>query len=199
MSTNTDTDRDTEQFMLDVSQAHEFKLACRRAGITNADIKRMSEGDLLARLLPAIRGLGDVVINKYIVDLDAKPYVPDGWKVEEHTKDGQFEFDPTKIALYLDEDQQNGGVIVGNKLRKKLKGKKVPNANLLEFYLAHPNLIPEEWKGKAVFFWGTIYRDSYGRLCVRYLIWDGGGWRWGYRWLDGGFCGDNPAVVSASN
>lgn len=68
----------------------------------------------------------------------------------------------------------------------------------MDFYLANPHLIPEEWKGKAVFFWGTIYRDADGHLCVRYLYWRGGGWDWGYRWLDYVWDGDGPAAVPAS-
>lgn len=133
-----------------------------------------------------------------IVDLDADPFVPDGWKVVKHVKGGQLEFDPAKVALYLDEEQ-NGGVIIGHELRGKLKGKPVFNANLLDYLLAHPNLIPEEWKGKAVFFWGTIYRDSVGSLCVRCLVWDDGRWYWVYRWLDGRFDDFDPAAVPASN
>ncbi len=188
------------ELKIDVSQAHEFKLACRRSGYTNADIKRMCEGDLLTRLLPAVRGLAEVVVTKHIVDLDADPFVPVGWIVEEHIRGGQFEFDPAKVALYLDEEQQKGGVIGGNKLREKLLDKLVYNANLLDFYLAHSELIPGEWKGKAVFFWGTIYRDLRGHLCVRNLICDGGRWNWDYRWLDAGFHDDyNPAAVPASN
>lgn len=184
---------------LDVGQANEIKLAARRAGATNADLKRLSEGDTFARILPVIRGLGEVVVTKHIVDLDADPFLPSGWEVVEHIKGGQFEFDPSKVALYLDKEQQDGAVIVGNKLRKKLKGKPVFNANLLDFYLAHPNLIPEEWKGKAVFFWNTIYRHSDGFLYVRYLIWLDGRWAWNHYWLDGDWLDGHPAAVPASN
>ncbi|HEY4514761.1 MAG TPA: hypothetical protein VJJ22_01220 [Candidatus Paceibacterota bacterium] len=35
------------KLMLDVGQANEFKLAARRVGMTNEDIKRLTEGDLL--------------------------------------------------------------------------------------------------------------------------------------------------------
>jgi hypothetical protein len=136
--------------------------------------------------------------TKYIIDLDADPFVPDGWKVEEHIKGGQFEFDPVEVLLHLEEEQQNGS-IVGTKLRKKLEKKSRYNANLLEFYLAHPNLIPEEWKGKAVFFWGTIYRHSGGRLYVRCLIWLEGRWQWDCRWLGYVFLASGPAVLRASS
>src|SRR3989344_3296480 len=117
------------ELMLDVGQANEIKLAARRAGATNTDLKRLSEGDTFTQILPVLRGLGEVNITKHIVDLDADPMIPNDWKVEEHIKGGQFEFAPAKVALYLDEAQEKGGVIVGNKLRKKLKGRRVYNAN----------------------------------------------------------------------
>ena len=186
--------RKDNELMLDVSQAHEFKLACRRVGVTNAEIKRLSEGDLLATLLPVIRGFGKVVIT---VDLDADPFLPKEWKVEEHIKGGKFEFDPKKIALHLDA-KQIGGVIGGNELRGKLKGKPVFNANLLDSLLAYPNLIPEEWKSKAIYFWDTIYRISNGDLVVRYLVWRGGQWDWLCSSLGSDFGGGSPAAVPAS-
>src|SRR3989344_5319984 len=83
------------------------------------------------------------------------------------------------------------------KFRQKLQGEPVLNANILDYLLANPQLIPEEWKGKAVFFWGTIYRyrHSYGHLFVRYLYWDGEQWLWDYRWLDFDFLGGHPAAL----
>ena len=45
------------ELMLDVGQANELKLAARRAGATNADLKRLSEGDMFAQILPVIREL----------------------------------------------------------------------------------------------------------------------------------------------
>ena len=115
---------------------------------------------------------------EHVIDLDAEPFVPDGWKVEEHQKGGQFKWDASKVALYLSKKQQGGSFIEGNKLREGLKRKRVYNANLLDYLLANPDLIPEGWKGKAVFFWGTIYRNSDGYLCVRYLYWNDDRWDW---------------------
>jgi hypothetical protein len=118
--------------------------------------------------------------------------------VEEHWKGGQFRWDASKVALYLSKKQKDGKQLEGNKLREELRGKPVYNANLLDFLLKHPHLIPEEWKGKYVFFWGTVYRFSDGFLCVRYLCWSGDGWYWSGRWLGGGWLDLNPAAVPAS-
>ena len=87
--------------------------------------------------------------------------------------------------------------MVGNNLRQELDDQPTLNANVLDYLLAHPELIPEEWKGKAVFFWGTIYRRSDGGLYVRCLYWGGSKWRWHGRWLDNGFNSGNPAALAS--
>ena len=106
--------------------------------------------------------------------------------------------DLTKVNLHLDPGQRYGNVLKGTELRKKLEGKPVLNAVVLDHYLANPHLIPEEWKGKAVFFWGTIYRHSDGNLYVRYLFWNGPGWISVHFWLGHVWNDSNPAAVSAS-
>jgi len=132
--------------------------------------------------------------KKHLIDLDAAPFTPKGWEVEEHQNGGQFEWDVTKVNLY----QQNGKVIQGYKLREELQTKNPFNANLLDFLLAHPNLIPKGWKGNYVYFWGTIYRGRGDNLCVRSLFWGGGQWRWNWLYLEGVWDGVSPAAVPAS-
>lgn len=186
------------ELMLDVGQANELKLAARRAKATNADLKALSEGEMFARILPVLRGLGEVVVKKHLIDLDTDPFVPEKWSFEYHKKDGQFEWDPAKVKLHLSPNQQDGKVIAGNNLRKELKHEFVLNANLLDYLLANQNLIPQEWKGKVVFFWGTIYRDSDGNLYVRCLYWDGSQWSWRFLWLVHGWVSNYPAAVRTS-
>ena len=191
---------DTE-LMLDVGQANELKLAFRRTGWSNGDIKKLCEGDWLAQLLPVLKGNAKIALVKHVIDCDALPYIPNGWEVRPedqllNTVKGQLEWDPTKIAFYLSDGQKDGKVIKGEKLRKELGNQPILNANVLDFLLAHPELIPEEWKSEYVFFWGTIYRYSGGRLNVRYLSWGGSRWDWYCRWLEYGFDARGPAVVA---
>jgi len=188
---------------LDVDQAGELKAAFRREGPwTNEEIKMLCERKgFLSQVREALLGRAEIKQIEYLVDLDADPFVPEGWKVVDHCKSGLFKYDPAKVGLYLSKKQQNGKVIVGNDLRKELKSQPVYNANLLDFYLKKENqhLIPEEWNEKMVFFWGTIYHNSDGDLYVRGLYWNGDRWCWGYLWLlVGEFGGYRPAVVSAS-
>jgi hypothetical protein len=190
--------RTMSDLMLDVGQANELKLAFRRADFSNDDIKRLCEGKVLTEIRSVLRGHASITVIEHVIDCDADPFVPDDWTVEEHRKGGIFKWNAADVALYLDKDQKNGKVLEGNKLRKVLVGKPVFNANVLDYLLAHPHLIPEEWKGKFVFFWGTIYRSRFGNLFVRDLAWDDGRWCWGFGWLDDVWSDDDPAAVPAS-
>jgi len=163
------------------------------AGQLNAVVKKLGGEEGVKKFL---QGLSEVVVKTHIIDCDADPFLPNGWKVEEHIKGGELTWNPEKITLYLSDKQKNG-MIKCNKLRKELKGKLVLNANVLEYLLKNPHLIPEEWKGKCVFFWGTIYRDSDGNLYVRYLNSYGSSWDWDYDWLDGDWGDGRPAAVLA--
>lgn len=130
------------------------------------------------------------------INLNKKPYIPKGWKLESHTKGGMFEWNPRAVELYLSEKQKSS-YIKGTELQKELKDKNPFNANLLDYLLANPDLIPDEWKGQWVFFWGTIYRRSSGNLFVRFLRWNGGEWNWRYYWLDCYFNDNDPSAVFA--
>ncbi|NNM83805.1 hypothetical protein HKL94_01115 [Candidatus Parcubacteria bacterium] len=181
--------------MLDVGQANELKLAFRRADFSNEDIKRLCEGSVLAGVRSVLRGHAAINVVEHVIDCDADPFVPEGWMVEEHQKGGQWKFDLKEVELFLSSGQKGRKYIEGNKLRKELAKKPVFNANVLDYLLANPHLIPEEWKGKYdVFFWGTVYRHRDGDLRVRYLYWDDGRWFWSFSWLGNGFFGDDPAA-----
>jgi hypothetical protein len=131
------------------------------------------------------------------VDLDVDPFVPDGWRLVEHKKGGKFEWNSSNLKLYVSPNQQGKSGIGGNQLREELKGKSPYNANLLDYLLENPDLVPEQWKGKFVYFWGTVYQDTGDKTCVRCLCRHRGEWRWHYGWLESDFIGSEPAVVPA--
>ena len=163
----------------------------------NASLRVYETRDL-SEIKDVLNGRAVVSYPQHLIDCDAAPFQPNGWSMEKHVKAGQFEWNPTRVKLYLAKSQKPGKLVEGNKLRKELEGQMVLNANVLDYLLKNPELIPDEWKGKAVFFWGTIYRDSRGDLYVRCLYWDGSRWHWNYRWLDRSFNDDYPAAVLAS-
>lgn len=189
------------EITLDVGLAYKIKQALSRNGIPDvADLDWLATGDNIARVRRMRLGHAEIVTPEHIIDCDAEPFVPDGWSVVEHQKGGAFKWDKEaqKYALYLDKGQKNGKWIEGNKLRKALAKQPVLNANVLDYLLAHPHLIPEEWKSKVVFFWGTIYRFRGGDLYVRCLDWFGGRWNWDASWLGSDWGGNFPAAVPAS-
>ena len=141
--------------------------------------------------------------NDTLIDLDADPCIPSGWSVKKKGQlpnrvRGKLVWDSTKVGLHFSENQQNNKGVEGHRLRRELKNQTVLSANVLDYLLAHPELIPEEWKDKAVFFWGTIYHSADGHLCVRYLYFDDGRWFWNYGELDCGWDSDHPALVFVS-
>ncbi|MBU6214484.1 hypothetical protein KGM48_01415 [Patescibacteria group bacterium] len=187
---------------LDVGLAAKLKVAFARNGWTEQLIDAACEGDKLGQFKQVLLGHAAITVVEHVIDCDAQPFVPDGWSVEEHQKGGAFKWDKEtqKDALYLSKGQAGSKYIEGNKLRKELTEKSTPvlNANVLDYLLANPHLIPEEWKGKYVFFWGTVYRYRVGNLYVRCLYWDDGGWFWGGYWLGLDWRGRVPAALRAS-
>lgn len=174
-----------------------------RLGVGRDDLKRFrkSSSRVKAEVAKLIKGES---VSGTIIDCDADPVVPNGWKVEEHKKDGKLSFDPSQVEFYLDDGQKGGKAIEGSKLRQRLADKPVLNANILDYLLANPDLIPDEWKTneagntRYIFFWGTVYRDSFGNLCVRCLYWSDGRWGWSDGWLGYDWDGNDPALVRAS-
>lgn len=115
-----------------------------------------------------------------------------------------YEWDPAKVAFHLEPEQEAGKTLKGTELQKRLEGKPVLNANLLDYLLAHTEAIPEEWKQdengdtRYICFWGTVYRGSSGRPSVRCLYWGDGRWDWNDCWLESGFDDRGPSAVLAS-
>jgi hypothetical protein len=181
--------------------------AANRNELTRADLKWLTQGDRLARFLPVIRGNAEIHIVRHVINLAANPHIPDRCKVEEHREgNATFEWNPNLIALQLSESQKNRERTLGNDLRNELRDTPVLNANLLDYLLKYPDLIPEGWKRDGegntlhIFFWGTIYRDHEGFLCVRYLYWNHGRWDWSTCWLSAGWgkCGFAACLANAT-
>lgn len=179
-----------------VGLAHKVCLSAEQQGYTPELLNALAEApDLFRQLLQVQRGHAVIATVEHLIDCDSDPFVPNGWKVEDHQKGGSLKWDPSKVALYLSARQKKGS-IWGNELRKELARKPILNANVLDYLLAHPELIPESWENRQiVFFWGTVYRNSDGGLCVRCLYWRGDSWDWGRDWLDRDWEDGSPAVL----
>lgn len=192
---------------LSCGHAHELAITTAKAGWELKDFSTLTQSEEKCRqVLFFLRGHSTIQLLDPLISCSTPVFIPEGWSVLPDSEQlpnrvlGQVKFDPSKVKLHLDEGQKNGKRIQGNELRKKLVNEPVYTAHILDYLLKPENqhLIPEEWKKKGVFFWGTIYRASNGNLYVRYLFWDGNRWDWICRWLDLDWSVYNPAVVSAS-
>ncbi len=192
-------ERHMSELILGVGPAHELEITLRKAGWEIGDVTKMTQDAELCRQMRAVlRGHAKIETVSHLINCDAAPMIPDGWEVEEHKKGGQLAFDVSKVSFYLSRRQTEGEKsIVGDDLHEELQDKPVLNANVLDYLLAHPELIPDAWKGKYLFFWGTIYRDSAGNRYVRCLGWSDG--RWGGLLLGRrrGFGAQAPSAVLA--
>jgi hypothetical protein len=162
----------------------------------------VKEGALsMSEVLAGLRKLIDGDEDGTTVNLNADPLIPEGLSVKEHWRGGRLAFDPDQTDLYLSDEQgvEEGGV-AGTQLREELKDQRVFNANLLDWLLLPENqrLIPEEWKDKKVFFWGTIYCEDGEYLVVRYLCCRKGIWHSDERYLEEIWGPNDASVVSAS-
>lgn len=138
------------------------------------------------------------VIGSHIIDCDAVPFIPNGLAgIEHHKKGGQLHWNPANFKLWL-HPKQVDGVVDGHELHEWLADKPVYNACVLDYWLAHPEIIPPECKGKWTYFPGTTYCDSNGSLFVRDLYWNGERPVSDCSWLGRGWDADGPAGGSAS-
>jgi hypothetical protein len=111
------------------------------------------------------------LVGRVLVDLDADPFVPDGWQLVDHCRGGTFAWDLSKIGLYLAPEQKSGSSVLGYELLEILRqGPHVPfNANLVDFILANTHLIPDPEIFCFSCAWGTRYKNRDGQECVRGL------------------------------
>ncbi len=192
----------TSDLAKNLGLAHKVFRQGELVGITPSQWNALAENPTLFDALHDVMlGRAEIKPIEHVIDCDKDPFVPSSWgKVEEHQKGGQLKWNVAQVQFWLAEGQQNDKMIEGNKLRKELVGKLVLNANVLDYLLANPHLIPEEWKGKSIGFWGTIYRNTFDDLCIRCLYWNGTRvrWDWYYHCLDNDWYYLNTAALRAS-
>ncbi len=120
--------------------------------------------------------------NTLFFDADSPPFIYanyDSITVKENQKmggtvsiekrlDGELYIDGKKVILYSPDLETAKS---RNDVREEVIGKVSLNANVYDFLGIHPELIPESWKAKDrhgldlfVYFFGTIFQDSSGRL-----------------------------------
>lgn len=178
---------------LSVHQEHELLVKLETAGLTKKDAQRVinsKRNQVAGRVIEAIRSDGRQPTKKgsswrmtpyTFIDCDLKPAVPEGFRIKDHRKMGQLEWDPAKIRLFQLEVQQRKFVKAAQ-LYKRLDGAPVLNACALDLLKCNNEYIPSHWEEKVLYFFGTLYSDPDGEPCVGrlYYQWEGPIWQWGY-------------------
>ena len=200
--------------MLDVDQASELKAAFRRGGWTNAEIKRMCEGDnptLLRRFLNngckfVMKGPSTLVIDRANLPTPEK-FIGADWSIWRGPADGkglkgEEDQDPRSLTLtevdfskaVFDCPLHKGEQYITGEV--KLAREKADSKIRLDFGIAMA-LFHEKGQATLRFlhdtygvtwmeFTGTVLRHSSG---CRYFLClprgDDGSWHWYCRWLDG--------------
>jgi len=135
---------------------------------------------------------------KHIINCAIDPFIPNGYVLEKHQPgDENYEFDAVKVFLFQSKKQEKE-ILVGEELLQELDNIPILNANVLDYLIAHPELIPDSWKDKRIYFLGTIYLLNDIRV-VRYLYWSKSQWTWCQRWLESGFDHRHFAAVVPKN
>jgi hypothetical protein len=147
-------------------------------------------------------GVGDLLIDLSVAPKIRKTVSGYGPRMVASAPLGNdcFQWNADAVSLFISEPQIQGLVLDGPTLAKEIEGKRTVPANILDALLENEHLIPRGWRGKKVFFWGSIFqtqlegivsRDERPRHAVLYLQWYedrgngyGPGWTWGDECID---------------
>lgn len=150
-----------DKFTMTTGQAHELAMAFGRNGWTNADVKKMSEGDLLAKILPVVRGGAEVKTSSLPTEITVGGRT---YEILSFLREGEDCVPGCAMVARAEK--------VGANLRKED----------CEFLLAHQDEIPPVLRSKIVFvFPGWRHPDAPGKVAC--LTWGGGSWYQFWHWL----------------
>lgn len=166
------------------------------ADFTVNDLKKLTISKNLQDIKDVLNDKAEI-LKMDLVDLDADPFIPPGWSLKEHKRGGLLKYNSKKIIPFLTKGQKENTCVFGYNLKTELKDESIIllNANLLDYLLLHPELIPEEFKKYFLFFWGTIYRNEVNKPCIRHLAWSAGEWYGDYMLLSSNYYNASPAAV----
>ena len=187
-----------DKFEMGTGQAHELAMAFGRNGWTNADIKKLSEGENLIEILSVLRGDIELTPVKSYSRTFAPELIPKRWLVMPGEV-APSEFDVSKLKLGNPFFRVGAKSISGEEVRKiavevdcslgLVDGKRI---------LAEPNKIPAEFKRYRILLPGTVLCSPDGKRyfpCLQYdsdhepgLSWSRGmPWSIGSYYIDGDF------------
>jgi len=111
--------------------------------------------------------------QEHIIDCDSNPVFSFSFgRVVGHEKGGKLVWDATTVRPFRREWFGMRPSVGGLELWKMSSGSPTLNACVLDYLLAHPDLIPPEWKSSYVLFRGTVFLDVVdGFFYAAALVW----------------------------
>lgn len=156
--------------------------AFEKAGFSKDDVTKLKQFSDLKGIRAVLYGWAEIKYPDHFIDLGADPFIPEGFSVEEHQGCGLWKWDPQSLVRLAKEQSSRG--FKGTNWKEESSKDGNLNANVLDYLLKHPEIIPEELGNLSVTFWKTIYRDRGGNTCVCSLGRDSSGWGRRYGWPD---------------
>jgi hypothetical protein len=155
------------KLILGVGLAQEFEHAFNRNGFASLEeIKQLAEGDFLAQVRKVMQGSHEIKLKEPVVDLSSEPKEIMGggypWRATRHINGVLAKLVHKEGKLYV-----NDRAVILQRIPKgkvsTLPEEGMLNANLLDYLLKHPYLVPDLWHhetyGADIFFMGTEYRQ----------------------------------------
>ena len=168
---------DVEVFGKDLGLIHELVITGRKIGVDRAFYASLAHDQNL------FVKVAQLTKDYLTIDCDAKPFPQYKFlTIEKHIGYGKLIWDASKIKLYILRSHSEGNNL-DLAVEKEIEEKPILNATVMCWLLQHPDLIPAEWKGKSVVFWGTIFLEEDGRRYVMCLYWNNIIESWQYKFL----------------
>ncbi len=120
----------------------------------------------------ASRDMRPLFQMEYYIDARDNPFSPyPTFKMVEHLNQGFWKWDEDVARIKEVVHSPRHKVITAHELRERCAKDAIGNANFIEFFILNKHLVPEEWRGKNIFFLGTLYVHiaEKGKYYVRYV------------------------------
>lgn len=182
--------------------------ALREEGFSMEETLSLAENRFLLRQLRRVienqqKKTQPVLSEVRKIDLSASPYVPPGFELKDHQDQKLLKWNPfwnpgrfwflSSIDLGVDEKCTLSDVLM------KVDNHHALNANMLDFYLQEPELIPKELKHCETIFPATRYTNCREVSLVRILYCNSGSWDWGWMKIEDKFREDHRIAVFSGN
>jgi len=172
-----------------IDSMKELADALEKAKYSDEALERLQKSDL-KRYLDVLYDVAEIKNIRHVIDCDAIPFVEETSKIEKHRRGGQWEFNPCQVSLYSSKETSDAEIF------EDFNNKPALNANVYDYLLKHPDIIPASWIRNCVCFWGTIFScENRETRYVRALYHTRGEWVGSYFTLNSS-SGVNIAILS---